>query len=97
MMQFALHGITSFSTKPLSLAIYMGFACFLFSLMYIPYIAVSLYTGHAISGWASILATIVFFGGVQLLILGIIGIYLGKLFIQSKQRPQYIIRETNLP
>ncbi|MBA4166060.1 MAG: glycosyltransferase family 2 protein [Chitinophagaceae bacterium] len=97
MVQFALHGITSFSTKPLSMAIYMGFACFLVSLLYIPYITISLYLGRAISGWASLLATVVFFGGVQLLILGIIGIYLGKLFIQAKQRPQYIIRETNLP
>ena len=97
MIQFALHGITSFTTKPLSVAIYLGFICFVISLLYIPYIAVSLYTGRAISGWASLLATIVFFGGVQLLILGIIGIYLGKLFMQAKQRPQYIIRETNLP
>jgi dolichol-phosphate mannosyltransferase len=67
------------------------------SLLYIPYIVYSLYYGHTVSGWASVIATIAFFGGLQLMILGIIGIYLGKLFMQSKHRPHYIIKETNLP
>jgi dolichol-phosphate mannosyltransferase len=52
---------------------------------------------HPVSGWASVIATIAFFGGMQLMILGIIGTYLGKLFMQSKQRPHYIIRESKLP
>jgi len=64
--------------------------------LYIPYILISYFTGHVVTGWASLLATIVFFGGVQLMVLGIIGVYLGKLFVQSKQRPNYIIRSTNL-
>jgi hypothetical protein len=64
--------------------------------LYIPYILISYFTGHVVSGWTSILATIVFFGGIQLMVLGIIGLYLGKLFMQSKQRPNYIIRSTNL-
>ena len=58
-----------------------------------PYVLYSLYEGMAISGWASIIATIAFFGGVQLMVLGIIGLYLGKIFMQSKQRPRYIINE----
>ena len=96
MMQFALKGITSFSVKPLNIATYLGFTFSLGALLYIPYILYSLWFGHPISGWASVLATVVFFGGLQLMILGIIGMYLGKLFKQSKRRPHYIIKETNL-
>ena len=96
MMEFALRGITSFSTKPLTIAIYLGFASALISFFYIPYALISYFSGHAISGWASVIVTIAFFGGIQLMILGIIGMYLGKLFMQSKQRPHYIIRETNI-
>ncbi len=96
MIRFALQGITSFSTRPLYLAAYLGFVFSLLSLLYIPYIIYSYYFGHLISGWASMIATIAFFGGLQLMILGIIGIYLGKLFMQSKQRPLYIVKESNL-
>ncbi|MDQ6845774.1 MAG: glycosyltransferase family 2 protein [Bacteroidota bacterium] len=94
MVSFGLNGITSFSTKPLTIAIYLGFICALLSLLYIPYVLWSIYTGRAISGWASLIVTIVFFGGLQLMILGILGIYLGKLFMQSKKRPHYIIKES---
>lgn len=96
MIQFALKGITSFSTKPLTISIYLGFCCAILSILYVPYVLISLYLGRAVSGWSSMIITIVFFGGVQLMILGIIGMYLGKLFMQSKQRPHYIIKETNL-
>ena len=97
MVRFALQGITSFSTKPLYMASYLGFIFSLVAILYIPYIVYSYYTGHTVSGWASVIATITFFGGLQLMILGIIGLYLGKLFVQSKNRPNYIIKETNLP
>ena len=96
MLQFALKGITSFSIKPLTVAVYLGFAFSFLSLLYIPYVLISQYMGVAVSGWASTIVTIVFFGGLQLMILGIIGTYLGKLFMQSKQRPHYIIREKNM-
>lgn len=95
--RLALKGITSFSTKPLNIAIYLGFLFSALSILYIPYAILSLYFGwDSISGWASIIVTIAFFGGLQLMILGIIGLYLGKLFMQSKQRPHYIIKETNI-
>lgn len=94
LVKIALHNITSFSTKPLTMAIYMGFFTSFLSILYLPYVIFSLYEGRAISGWASIIATIAFFGGVQLMVLGIIGLYLGKIFMQSKQRPRYIINET---
>ena len=93
LVKIALHNITSFSTKPLTIAIYVGFFTSFISLLYVPYVLYSLYKGMAISGWASTIATIAFFGGVQLIVLGIIGLYLGKIFMQSKQRPRYIINE----
>lgn len=96
MIRFAIQGITSFSTRPLYIAVYLGFIFSLISLLYIPYIIYSYFFGHTISGWTSIIVTIVFFGGLQLMILGIIGMYLGRLFMQSKHRPHYIVKESNL-
>ncbi len=96
MLRLALQGITSFSTKPLYIAAYLGLFFSVLSILYIPYIVISIVTGHYVSGWASMIATIAFFGGLQLMILGIIGIYLGKLFMQSKHRPHYIVKESNL-
>ena len=96
MMRFAIQGITSFSTRPLHIAIFLGIGLSMFAfLFYIAYVLYSVYFGHIISGWASVISTIVFFGGLNLIVLGIIGMYIGKLFIQSKQRPNYLIRSTN--
>ena len=96
LVKLAIRGITSFTTKPLYIATYLGFTFSLLSLLYIPYVIFSLVWEHPVSGWASIIATIAFFGGMQLMILGIIGMYLGKLFMQSKQRPHYIIKQSKL-
>ncbi len=92
----ALHGITSFSVKPLYTAIYLGFIFSGLSLLYLPYIIYSWINGYEVAGWTSMIMTVVFFGGINLIILGIIGIYVGKMFLQSKNRPTYIIRETNI-
>lgn len=96
MLSFGLKGFTSFSVKPLYFAAYLGLLFSFLSLMYIPYIFYALYTHTQVEGWSSVIATIAFFGGLNLMILGIIGIYLSKLFIQSKNRPHYIIKESNL-
>jgi glycosyltransferase involved in cell wall biosynthesis len=97
MMQFALKGITSFSIRPLYLSIFLGLGISAFAfIFYLIYVFHSIYFGHVISGWASVIFTIVFFGGLNLIVLGIVGIYVGKLFMQSKQRPNYIVRDTNL-
>ena len=96
MMLLALQGITSFSTKPLYAAIYIGFAFSILSLLYIPFAVYSYFTHHVVSGWSSLIVTVTFLGGLQLIILGIIGLYLGKLFMQSKGRPMYIVQKTNL-
>lgn len=96
MTNFAIEGITAFSVRPLNIAIGVGLFFAVSAVLYIPYILISYFSGHVVSGWASLLATIVFFGGLQLMVLGIIGLYLGKLFMQAKQRPNYIIRSSNL-
>ncbi|ATA90110.1 glycosyltransferase [Capnocytophaga stomatis] len=96
MLHLALVGVTAFSVKPLYLAVYLGFTFSLLSLLYIPYVIWSFVSGTEISGWASLIMTVVFFGGLQLIILGIIGIYVGKIFKQTKSRPNYIISEKKL-
>ncbi|MDP4263011.1 MAG: glycosyltransferase family 2 protein [Bacteroidota bacterium] len=96
MIRFSVQGITSFSVKPLHVAVYIGIAVSILSLLYIPYVLYSLFAGIAVSGWASTIVTVAFFGGLQLMVLGIIGIYIGKVFMFTKERPHYIVRETNL-
>jgi glycosyltransferase involved in cell wall biosynthesis len=96
MRRLALHGVTSLSIKPLHTAVYLGFFFSFLSLLYIPYILFAFYQGTEVSGWASLIMTVVFFGGLQLIILGFLGIYLGKMFMQAKNRPNYIIRSTNI-
>ncbi len=96
MRKLAIVGVTSFSTRPLNLAIYIGFFFSGVSLLYFPYILYSIINKIAVNGWASLIATIAFFGGLQLIILGIIGIYIGKMFMQTKERPVYVVRTTNI-
>lgn len=96
MFRLALHGVTSFSIKPLYSAVYLGFILSFASVLYVPYVLYAFVNNVEVSGWASVIMTIVFFGGLQLIILGIIGIYVGKMFMQTKNRPNYIIRSTNI-
>lgn len=94
MVFLAFNGITSFSTKPLHASTLLGFFISLVSFVYGFYaIIINLFTDKAVSGWASLITSVLFIGGIQLLMLGIIGEYLGKLFIESKRRPTYIIKE----
>ncbi len=96
MMSLALAGITSFSVKPLYSAIYIGFGFAFLAFLYLPYVIYSLIMGTAVHGWSSMLITISFFGGLNLIIMGVLGIYIGKILIQNKERPLYIIQEENL-
>lgn len=97
MVRFALTGITSSSAKPLYFSIYLGAFLALCSFIYALYaIYVSIFTTEAVAGWTSTIASILFIGGIQLMMLGIVGIYLGKLFSESKKRPNYIIEESNI-
>ncbi len=91
MISFAFNGITSFSDKPLTLILYLGFIAILISLIAVIYSLVQHFNGQTIQGWTSLFASIWFIGGVQLVSLGIIGQYVGKTFIESKKRPRYYI------
>lgn len=94
MAGFALTGITSFSLKPLRLSILLGLFFAVLAFAYGVYaILTKLLTDQAVPGWASVLASVLFIGGIQLIVLGIIGEYIGKLVMESKQRPHYVIKE----
>lgn len=91
---FALDGITSFSTLPLRMATYIGALTALFAFVYGVWIIVkTLIFGVDLPGYASIMVTMVFLGGVQLIALGIIGEYLGRLMLEVKQRPIYLLEQ----
>lgn len=95
--EFALSGITSFSIKPLRISTILGIILALVSLVYAFYaIYISIFTDRDIKGWTSVIVSVLFIGALQLMILGILGEYLGKLFMENKRRPNYIIDETNI-
>jgi dolichol-phosphate mannosyltransferase len=96
MLKFATTGVTAFSVKPLRLSIYLGSIIAFLAFLYGIYAAyVFFFTDMALTGWTSVIVSVLFVGGINLLMLGIIGEYLGKLFIENKQRPNYLIAETN--
>ena len=96
MVKLALNGITSFSVRPLHLATLAGFGVSALAFLYAFYaLYVLMFTNRALPGWASVLISVLFIGGIQLLVLGILGEYLGRLFVQSKQRPPYLVRDTD--
>jgi glycosyltransferase involved in cell wall biosynthesis len=89
---FALEGITSFSTAPLRLATYLGVLTALLAFAYAVWIVLkALLWGDAVAGWPTMMSVILFLGGVQLMALGLIGEYLGRLYEESKQRPLYLV------
>jgi len=89
---FALEGITSFSTAPLRLATYLGVATALLAFVYALWIVLkALLWGDPVAGWPTMMAVILLLGGVQLVALGLIGEYLGRLYVESKQRPLYVV------
>jgi polyisoprenyl-phosphate glycosyltransferase len=94
MLKFAMDGITAFSYLPLQLATYLGFAIAALSIVgIIAVIVLRLLTGSELAGQATTLVTVLFIGGVQLIFLGIIGEYLGRIYDEVKRRPLYIVAE----
>ncbi len=91
MLAFAIDGITSFSVKPLRLITTVGMVIFVLSLFMLLYALISWVSGHTVSGWTSTLASIWMIGGIQLLSLGVIGEYVGKIYNEAKRRPRFII------
>jgi glycosyltransferase involved in cell wall biosynthesis len=93
MIKFALDGITSFSDVPLKLATWLGYITSLLALLYACSVFVQKALGYTVQGWATMMVAMLFLGGVQLISLGIIGQYVGRIFNECKQRPLYIIDE----
>lgn len=93
MLKFATDGIISFSFKPLKLAEYLGVGISALSFIYLIVVIVQKLIGHTVEGWASILAVSLFFNGVILFMLGIIGEYIGRIYDEAKNRPLYILKE----
>ena len=93
MVAFALEGVTSLSVKPLRMITGLGFLVFLVSLGMIIYNIVRWAMGNTVTGWASLACSVWLIGGLILLALGVIGEYLGKLYMESKGRPRFLIRE----
>lgn len=93
MLHLALNAITSLSTKPIHLITAFGFLVMLLSLAGIIWSVVSYFLSSTVAGWASIVAIICFFGGAQILCIGVIGEYIGKIYMETKNRPRYIVSE----
>lgn len=91
MLSFAFEGITSFSVKPIRLILVVGILMFLSSLLAILYFLIVWMAGKTVQGWTTVVASIWMLGGIQLLCLGVIGEYIGKIYIESKERPKFII------
>lgn len=91
MLHFALDGITSFSIAPIHLILYLGVLTVIFSIIMMIYTLVEKINGHIVSGWASLMISIWFLGGVQLISISIIGEYVGKIFSEVKHRPRFVI------
>lgn len=89
MMAFAFDGITSFSVKPINMVLGFGIFIVVLSIAALIYCLVAHFTGHTVPGWTSIMLSIWFLGGVQLVSAGLIGQYIGKIYIESKHRPRY--------
>lgn len=96
MLAFAFDGITSLSIKPIRIITALGFFISVASVIGILWVLITHLVGFTVSGWSSMLCAIFFMGGVQLLCLGVIGEYVGKIYNETKRRPRFIIRETTL-
>ncbi|WP_288409679.1 glycosyltransferase family 2 protein [uncultured Sphingomonas sp.] len=97
MIRFALDAVTGFSTAPLRLASHMGLVLTALSLLLFAYIAVGWISGSAVQGWTSTMLVVVFLGAVQMFVLGMIGEYLGRLYVESKRRPLYLVADVAGP
>ena len=93
MMSFAIEGITSLSIKPMKFVTGMGIFVFLASIAMMIYAFVSYFTGKVVAGWTSILISVWAIGGMVLLGLGVVGSYIGKIYLETKKRPRYIVEK----
>ena len=98
MVSLAVDGVTSFSVRPLRLITLLGFIVAFLALIGIIYVIVSVISGYYVDGWASTTSILCFVSGIQMISLGVIGEYIGKIYLETKQRPRYFVSERkNMP
>lgn len=95
MIYFAIDGLTSTSVRPIRIITMFGFLTVLFSIIYALYVVVGHVAGGTVPGWTTSVLLICFFGGAQIMCIGIVGEYVGKIYLETKERPRYVI-ETKL-
>ena len=93
MMSLAIDGVTSFSIRPLRLITVLGIIVALLSFVGIIYVLVSVISGYYVDGWASTTCILCFVSGIQMISLGVIGEYIGRIYLETKQRPRYFVAE----
>lgn len=93
MIAFAFDGITSFSVKPLRISLLMGVIAFIVAIIFLIYCIVRFFMGQTVSGWASLSVSVWALGGLQLLMIGIVGEYIGKIYLETKRRPKFIVEK----
>lgn len=93
MLSFAMEGITSLSVKPIRFVTTIGFTVFFVSIIMLVYIVIRYFTDATIPGWASVATSVWAIGGLQLVALGVIGEYIGKIYLETKERPRFIIEQ----
>lgn len=94
MVSFAIEGVTSFSTKPLTMITGLGLFSVFVGIVMLIYTLISVFSGHAVAGWGSMMCSLWILGGFILLALGIIGEYIAKIYLEVKARPRYIVETT---
>jgi len=93
MLGFAVDAVTSFSTVPLRIASILGLGCAALALVLLAYAVASWAVGDAVPGWTSVIGVVLVLGSIQLVVAGIMGEYLGRLYLESKRRPLFVVRE----
>lgn len=93
MLALAIEGITSLSVKPIRIVTFLGALSLLGGIGILIYVLVSYFSGHIVQGWSSILVSLWVIGGILMLSLGIVGEYVGKIYLEAKRRPRYIVEE----
>jgi len=93
MLSFAWEGITSLSIKPIKLIMFLGLVIMICSIIALAYVLISYFLNETNRGWASLMISIWFLGGVQLFSIGIVGQYVGKTYIETKERPRFYVSE----
>ena len=94
MMSFAIDGITSCSIKPIRLITTFGFLIFLISMLLLIYVVIGHFLGNTVQGWPTLMVMLCFFGGFQIMSIGVVGEYVGKIYMETKERPRFIISDT---